>query len=421
MVEIITLGPGITLRCVRDSRFKQECISFQIVRSMAAEEAAMNALIPNVLLRGTRKHPDLRSVTRQLDDLYGAAVSPVTRRLGDYQATGIYCSMMDERFALPGDRVRENVIAFLGELLFDSPLQDGGFLPSFVEGEKRNLISVIESERNDKRSYAMTRLLRAMGRNDSFGLPRLGEKEQVERIEAVSLYRHYRRILTQSRIDIFYVGSCPATEISALLAPLVADIPRDYRALPGQTALQSCPGSDLTETMDVTQGQLCMGFTTPITMGSPEFASMQLLNAILGAGMTSKLFMNVREKLSLCYYIGSGYYGTKGILTVSAGIDFGNEQLTRQEILRQLEACRSGDITDAEIHAARQSIISGLRSIADSPAAIEGFYAPAALNGLNMTHEEYIRAIRAVEKQQLVDAARLLTLHSTYFLKGAGQ
>ena len=219
MIETISLLPGITLRVCRDTRFKQGCLSFQLVRQMKAEEAALNALLPSVLLRGTRNCPDLRSITEHLDELYGASVSPLVRRIGDYQTTGLYCGFMDDRFALPGDQVLRPMLAFLEELLLDSPLEAGAFLPAFVESEKKNLIATIESELNDKRAYSMSRLLRILCREDTFGVPRLGEKEQVEAITPESLYAHYRSILRSSPIEIFYVGSGEAAFVAELLMP----------------------------------------------------------------------------------------------------------------------------------------------------------------------------------------------------------
>ena len=73
MIQTMTLAEGITLRCFYDNRFKQGCLTFQMIRPMAAEEAALNALLPAVLLRGSEKHPDLRTITLHLDDLYGAS------------------------------------------------------------------------------------------------------------------------------------------------------------------------------------------------------------------------------------------------------------------------------------------------------------------------------------------------------------
>ena len=421
MIQTFHLSPGITLRCCRDTRFKQGCLSFQIIRPMQAAENAMNALLPSVLLRGTKQHGDLRAITHRLDELYGASVSAVVRRVGDYQTTGLYCGFMDDRFALPGDRVLAPMLEFLTELLLDSPVEAGGFLPQFVESEKKNLIATIESELNDKRAYAMGKLLRTMCREDTFGLPRLGDREQVAAVEPTALYDHYRQILRESPIEIFYVGSGTGEQVCTLLQPLLLRLDREYAALHPQTGFHSCSGSDLTETMEVSQGKLCMGFTSPITNRTAAFPAMQLFNTIFGSGMTSKLFMVIREQMSLCYSIGSGYYGTKGIVTVSAGIDFDKEELTRQEVLRQLKACQEGDISDEELTAARQAVLSSLRATHDSPGAIEGYYATAALSGMKMTPEEYMEAVEAVTKEQVVAAANTLQLHTTYFLKGGSQ
>ena len=418
MIQTISLAPSVTLRYCRDSRFKQGCFSLQLVRPMTREESSLNAILPAVLLRGTNKHPDLRAITHRLDELYGASVSPLVRRIGDYQTTGVYCGFMDDRFALPGDQVLAPMLAFLEELLLDSPLEKGGFLADFVECEKRNLIATIESERNDKRAYAMNRLLKLMCRNDTFGLPRLGEAEQVAAIDPVTLYNHYQKILRESPVELFYVGSAELEQVQAMVQPLLTRLERNSQPLPAQTGFHPCDGGEETEVMDISQGKLCMGFTTSITNRDREFPAMQVLNTLFGAGMTSKLFMNVRERLSLCYYVGSGYYGTKGILTVAAGIDFDKEEMTRQEILRQLDACKQGDITAEELNAAKAAILSSLRATHDSPGAIEGYYATAALSGMGLTPQSYMAAVEKVDLAAVVAAANTVQLHSTYFLKG---
>ena len=196
---------------------------------------------------------------------------------------------------------------------------------------------------------------------------------------------------------------------------------RRVQPLLPQTGFRPCDGRDVTETMEVAQGKLCMGFSTPVTNRHPDFAATQIFNTIFGAGMTSKLFQNVREKLSLCYSVGSGYYGTKGIITVSAGIDFDKEQQVREEVFRQLQLCREGQISEAELTAAKEALLSSLRSTHDSPGAIEGYYSTAALSGMGMSPAEYMEKVSSATLEQVVEAAKLLTLHSTFFLKGATQ
>ena len=418
MYQTLELFPGVTLRCIQDRRFKQGALSLQLLRPMRREESALNALLPAVLLRGCESCPDLKQITQRLDDLYGASVGTLVRRIGDYQTTGFYCNFIEDRFALEGDRILAPMVSFLGELLLQPVLSDGAFLPEFVESEKRNLIAAIESQRSDKRAYAAGRLLEIMCRKDSFGIPRLGRSAQVEDISPQALYQHYRAILKESPMQLFYVGAADADTVAAAIRPILAGLPRQVAALPPQTAYQHSDGEDLAETMEVAQGKLSLGFVTPITNQDSRFAAMQMCNAIFGSGMTSKLFMQVREKLSLCYAIGSSYYGSKGILTVNAGIDSHQESAARQAILAQLSACQQGDITENELLSARESILSTLQAVCDSPGALEAFFGVSALSGLNRSLEEYAAQIRAVTAEDVAAAANTVTLHSSFFLKG---
>lgn len=416
MIQSIPLAPGVTLRCFEDSRFKQGCLSLQFIRPMCRREAAMNALLPAVLLRGSRNAPDLRDITLLLDDLYGAAVGTLVRRVGDYQTTGLSCSFMEDRFAMAGDRVLEPMAAFLGELLLEPVLQNGVFRQDYVEGEKRNLIAAIAAQRNDKRSYAMAQMLRHMCGGDSYGIPRLGEIPEVEAVDARTLFDHYQRVLKTSPMEIFYVGSAKPEQVAALLKPLCVN--EHLQTLPAQRPLQPALAGEHCQQMELTQGRLCMGFTTPVTVRDKEFASMQVLNSVFGGGMTSKLFMQVREKLSLCYDISSGYHGSKGLITVTAGIEFAQKDVAQAQILAQLEACRQGDILEEKLISAKQGLITQLQAVHDTPGAIENYYATGVLSGLAMTPEDYIRAVEQVTLEQVVQAAKSISLHTVYFLKG---
>ena len=418
MIHTISLLPGITLRCFPDTRFKHGCLSLQMIRPMCREEAARNALIPAVLLRGCVTAPDLRNITLRLDDLYGASVGALVRRVGNYQTTGLHCSFICDRYAMDGDEILKPMVDFLGQLLLQPVLEKGAFCRDYVDSEKKNLIATIESQRNDKRAYASAQMIKIMCAGDAFGIPRLGEAEQVRKITAADAYAHYRKLLRESPMELFYVGQEKPETVADLLRPLFAGLERSYVNPEPQTPFRGAPTGEHVETMEVAQGKLAMGFTTSISIRDPEFAVMQVCNAVFGGGMTSKLFMNVREKMSLCYDIGSGYHGTKGILTVSAGIDCDKMAVVRDAVLQQLNACREGNFTDEELTAAKQSVVHSLRGVHDSPGAIENYYATGALSGLGMTPEEYIARVEQVTAGQVAQAANTLELNTVYFLKG---
>ena len=418
MYQTYHLMPGVTLRCVEAKRFKQGCLSIQFLRPMCRQEAALNALIPSILLRGTVRRPDIRAITQHLDDLYGASVGEMVRRIGDYQTVGLYFSFIEDRFALSGDLVLKPILDFVKELLLEPLVENGGFCPEYVSGEKRNLIAHIESQLNDKRAYAAAQLLKKMCSADTYGIPRLGTREDVEAIDPVSAYEHYCRLLSESPVEVFYVGSASHEVIADKICEIFSSVTRSPITLPEHTVFQDGGGGDHVESMEISQAKLCMGFTTPITTESGNYAAMQVFNSLYGAGMTSKLFNQVREKLSLCYSISSGYYGGKGILTVAAGIDSDKCELVKQEVLNQLRISVEGGITDAELTAAKESILSALRGVYDSPSSIESYEFVMAVGRNPMTPEQYRQQIQSVTLPQVIEAAKTLTLHTTYFLKG---
>ena len=418
MIQTIELFPGVTLRCCRDERFKQGVLSLQLLRPMCREEAALNALLPAVLLRGTKAYPDMRAITLHLDDLYGASVGTLVRRIGDIQCTGLSCGFIDDRFALEGDAVFAPMMDFMEQLLLEPVTEGEAFREDYVQTEKQNLIWTIGAQRNDKRTYANTELLKIMCEDDSYGIPRLGEIADVEAITAESLYAHYRKILAESPVHVFYVGSAEPEAVAQTLRPMLSRLAKVPIDLPSQVTFFPREFTEHEASLDVTQGKLCMGYATAVSVRHPYYAALQVCNTIFGAGMTSKLFMQVREKMSLCYDIGSAVHGSKGILTVSAGIEFDKKEIVQQEIEHQLQQIRDGNITEEEMSAAKEALLSSLRATHDSPGAIESYYASGAISGIGMTPSEFMAAIENVTVCDVMEVAKATLLTTVYFLRG---
>jgi len=418
MIEVIRLSKRAVLRVFRDDRFKQGCLSVQFVRPMAREESASNALLPNVLLRGTELAPDLRAITLRLDDLYGAAIGPLSRRAGDYQMSGLFCGFIEDKYALEGDEIFAPMVEFLRELLFAPRLENGIFPESVVESEKKNLIATIESRLNDKRSYAADMLMRHMCKTDSYGIPRLGDKKAVSEITAESLYRHYEKLLRESPVEMFYVGSQDAAAVADKLRPLFGDTEAEIPSLPPQTGFCDGEGGIVEEKMTISQARLSIGYYTPITQRTEQYAAMHLCSTILGGGMTGKLFTKVREQMSLCYDIGAVFYSSKGIMTVSAGIDSSKREIVEQQVEEQIAAICRGEITEMEMESARQLLLSTLSAVNDSPGNIEGYYAIRAVTGGLLSREEYMEAVATCTPEAVAQAAKTLKKHTVYFLRG---
>ena len=173
------------------------------------------------------------------------------------------------------------------------------------------------------------------------------------------------------------------------------------------------------ERMEVTQGKLSLGFRTGgITCWEEDYPALVLCNALFGATPLSKLFLNVREKLSLCYYASSALEKMKGLLTVSSGIEFEKYRQAKDEILSQLEAIRRGDIQDWELEGARRALIGGHLATLDDQSRLEDFWTGQAAAGLEEEIPELVERLRGVTAEQVSAAARKLELDTVYFLRG---
>ena len=410
--------PGVYLTAVQSDKFKTGCFSLNLLRPMKKEEAAANALIPSVLLRGSETCPDIASISAKLDELYGASVGTLVRKKGEVQLVGFYCDYVQDEYV--DEPVFAPVMAFLAELLLHPRLENGIFPEAVVDSEKLNLENAMLSRINDKRTYAASQLIRTMCAGQPYGIPRIGEPDDLTEITATSLYAHYRDLLATSRVGLFYMGSLSPAAVTKVLQAALAELPRAEVFVPVGTtpAPQARPVQEKTETLDVTQGKLSLGFFTDITAKDPRYPALVLAATVFGGGATSKLFTNVREKMSLCYYASASFEKFKGVLSVSSGVEFSKLETAKKEILRQLEACKAGDITDDELESARGYLVSDLKIAMDSPGRLDDYYMGQILLEQDGTMQDLASAIARVTKQEAADAIQALRLDTIYALEG---
>ena len=417
--ERMMLQPGVWLNYVHSDRFKTGCFSFNLLMPLAADTAAPNALIPTVLLRGCSGYPDMQAISRRLDTLYGASTGTLVRKKGEVQSVGLYADFLEDRYA-GGAPLFSDMLDLVGRLLFEPVTENGGFAKAFVDSERQNLEDTIAARINEKRSYAIHRLLQHMCRGEAYAVPRLGEADTLTAVSGQNLLARWRQLLAEAPVELFYLGQQPRDAVLEQLRALTDRLPAGERASVPATRvlLPDRPAETVEEAMDVTQGKLTLGLRTDITVRDPRYPALMLLNAVYGAGMTSKLFLKIREEQSLCYYASSSLDKFKGVMVVGSGIEFEKFQVARDGILGELRACQQGEITGEELESARSYLISGLRTGCDSPGRLDDYALGQAVAGLDGTMEDLARQLKTVTKDQVVEAAQSLRLDTIYFLKG---
>ena len=414
---------GVYLNYLQSFKFKTACMSVSLLTQLSRETAAMNALIPYVLRRGTVNYPDMEAVSARLDELYGTAVEPSVRRMGEIQCVGFFASFPEDDFLPDGQNIMKNTAELIGQFLLSPNTRGGLFLPEYVDSEREKMLDTIRSRVNDKRSYAVSRCMEEMCCYEDFAVSALGSEEECENIRYKKLTRQYRALLKSSPIEIFYCGRSIKQDVVEALKEAFYTLPRgeiDYELGTDirMNAVEDTPRY-FEEEMDVTQGKLVLGFRLGQVMEEPDFAALNVFNGVLGSGSTSKLFMNVRERLSLCYYASSAINTHKGLMIVSSGIDFDKFEAVKAEIFAQLEEIRKGNITEDEFTSAKSGIASELQSYMDIPAALESFYLAQTLRGLEYGPTEMAQLVREVTVEQVIEIANSVECDMIYFLKGA--
>lgn len=418
-IKRIQMNKGVYLNVFDTPKFKNNYLSLSFVVPLNEEDASMNALLPLILTRGTKSYPTMEKMSTELDNLYASTINTRCFKKGEVQFVGFNCGILSNSYAIDDCDIFGGTIDILHEVIFEPYLENGVFSEKYLETEKRNLCDRIAAQINNKTSYAITRANQEMCRDERYGISALGSIEGISRIDAQLLYQHYKKILKTAQIEIFFVGEYNK-QIEEKIASALMFEPRDTVELSTLVIRKAETTKEISEAQAVTQAKLSMGFRTGKVLSDGDYYKFVLFNEIYGGSPTSKLFMNVREKLSLCYYCKSIPEPQKGVMIVTAGIEETNKETACNEILKQLNDISQANISDEEFDSAVCSILNAYKEIADNPESIENWYLGRMLSGLDTSPEETAEQIKTATKADVAEMAQGITLDTIYFMKPEG-
>ena len=272
---------------------------------------------------------------------------------------------------------------------------------------------------NEKRIYCQRQANREFFGASPAGIRQEGYLEEVDGLTPETLTAAYREMLETAQIELLILG-CGAAETQAVTQALLGELAAVARrpvplcenlAMPRQEAVRK------TECFDTVQAKLCMLFTLGEPMQPDQMAAVRLAMALYGGSVTSRLFLNVRERDHLCYYCSSSFQSFTGSMAVNSGVEHADAARAEQAILKELDDLRTGPITEEELEDCRLSLLSGMAGIEDSLGGIETWYYMEVLRGgAVQTPDEARAALRAVTREDVRAILRQLTLSVSYLL-----
>lgn len=416
--KIYTLSEGAEGLFIKNERFNTTSVSFNFYLPLSSDTAAEYALLPFMLTTCGEEYTDFSVLNYKLSRLYGARLDASAEKLGDYQLLRMRISVINDKYTFENESLLSRATDMLLSLIFKPKAENGIFCNDDLNREKRKAIEHIKGEISEKRIYAKNRLIEEMYRGKSYGVPKCGTVEDVEKITGESLYKAWENMLKKAYIRVQVVGASLPPRFFESISEKLEDIPRTEitNCKLTEPTEASVKTNEIIERMAVKQGKLVMGFSADMYGDDDTSLPLMVMTDIFGGGPYSKLFSNVREKMSLCYYCSASAVRGKGLITVDSGVEAENADKAKNEILNQLNSVKNGDFTDFEYEASVKSLRDSLNSYNDSQVMLDTWYVLKACNNNVYSPEEISDKIANITREDIVNAAKGVKLHTVYML-----
>lgn len=416
----IDIKNGIKLHTIKTEKFKTNLIAVMLTTKLDRKNVTKNALIPAVLRRGTKFMQTQEEINKKMEDMYGASFDCGLDKTGDNQILKFYMETVNNEF-LPQDaeNMIKSSIEKIFEIIFNPYLENGVFKKEYVEQEKENIKQIIDGKIDSKARYALDRCIEEMYKNEPFGLYKFGYVEDLKDINEKNLYEYYLELIETCKIDI-YISGIVDENIQNIIKQnenieKLEERKPDFKEFE-LVKKENEEAKEIQESMEVTQGKLIIGLDVNILDKDARYKIM-IYNSLLGGSANSKLFQNVREKASLAYTASSSYYRFKNNIFINCGIDIPNYQKALEIIKKQIEDMKNGDFTDEEIENAKNGIIASIKTIDDEQDTEITYYFGQELSGTKTSLEEYIENIQKINKADVLEVAKQISINTIYFLK----
>jgi len=417
-MSIVKLANGVEGKYLKTNKFKTSRISVNMFVKADEKEIAAYSLLQMMLLNATVDYPNYTLLNKALNELYGASFNGDIIKFGDMRLIKFSITYLDDKFALNGDKVSEKATDLLLNAIFNPPLYDGKFKQEDFKNNKRLLVEQIESEINEKRRYAIYNTEKAMYKDELAGIERYGSAETVKALTNEEVVAASLKLLNEAFVRVNVVSVSSPDNVFKKISEKFNMLDRNVEKVNLSTYHKASDKVNfVNEQLDVTQGKLCLGFAVDTDKSREDVAKAAIFVDMFGGGPYSKLFTNVREKQSLCYYCAARFDSRKSTFIVDSGVLQENKDKAYNGILEQLNEMKKGNFSDDELAASKMAMCDALNSVSDLSSSLENWYSMLTFD-TDETLETYIEKIKNVTREDIVAKANSVKLDTVYFLGG---
>ncbi len=346
----------------------------------------------HITFKGTAAYPSTRSISEAIEGVGGSFNAATDRE------STVYWVRVPRREAA-------RAVDVLGELIVRPTLADRE-----IESERAVIVEEIRSYLDDPAEYCQILFQAAMFGDGPLGREICGDEDGIRALPAKTIRDFWRTTYRPANTVVAVAGDIDHAQAVELVANAFGS---GNGVVPGFAPAPQLPAGPRITTgkRDTTQAQLCLGVPA-LHRDHPESWALAVLNAVLGDGMSSRLFLSVREERGLAYDVSSGLvdYADAGAIEISAGVDPAGLGEALAAILAELARLRDEDVPDDELEKAKRYLAGGLELRMDDTRHVASW-----IGGQEALHDQVLTLEQALEAVAVVDAASVRSLAERLF------
>lgn len=403
---------------IKTDRFKTSHIEV-IFRDIAnKEEMGAYSFLADMLSQSSKTYPRKKDLITRFEELYKIIVYATTLRVGNILDFHVSLDFINPDYINDKNYIEE-VIKTLFDIIENPNVTNDEFDLKTFNIVKERLKREINSLKENPMKQSINEAFKAMNTDTPTSYELLGNLESLEKITPSSLYKTYKNLRKNFKVDIFLIGNLEMDDTVSLIKKYFKNryiIENKLDLMVDNKEIKRLVVKSMAS--DNVQANLVMIFNLKNLTEIEKNITFNVFNYLYGSGgLTSKLYQSIREKNSLCYQISSMYLKYDKLLLVHISLEQVNVKKATSLVKKELKNMQAGNFTEEELKDAINNMIVSLDMAQDNNVSLINNYVFHVFDNLPMP-EERVEMFKNIKKDDVINVAKKVKLNTVFTLEG---
>ncbi len=402
------------LHLINTDRFKTITVSLKFTKKYNREESVYFKLLERVLpINGTENYKSVNDITKKLESLYNANIGYKFYVTSENMTFETNLRIINPKYTKE-DTYKESFDLFK-EILTKPTLKNNQF--KYFDLQKDNLINSILNVKDDLRSYSSLKFQEIFYKGTVYAENNYKNIKLFEDMESKKLYENYKKLFSEFKIDVFVIGEFDEEVLTKYIEELMKGFKSKDNYTKDLYTKVKCKESLVKDKFKESQSSLLIGLNINGLTDEERDYKLILYNTILGSMNNSVLFVNVREKNSLCYSIGSTISKFTETMIIRSGISSDSFDDAVRLIKESLEEMKDEKKVDKLLKNAKKTLNIAYNDFYESSNKIIDYYFIREFTILPSIEERREKVMNLTSKD-VTDIAKKVSIGLIYLMEG---